>query len=791
MLLLIAAPGLARAQGRPIGLSQLQASHETQPANVSGNELVYDYKTDTIVVRGNALLTQGATVLSADELEYTRGRREARAYGHVDLTDPEVRMRASQAELDLDDESGRLIDGNLSLLNGSYHLTGKEITKLPGQRYSVRDGFFTTCGCESGRPSWSIGADQMDVHLGATGSASWPRFNILEYPVLKLPYMIFPADAERSSGLLSPRLGESRLRGFQYFQPFYLTIDKSSDATLALDVETAARVGFVGEYRVSNGEDDYLRLTGAYMDESIRSNRTNDVVDEQIADPHVPVDRYEVIGLTRQHLTPDLILFGDTVTVSDSLYLREMNVYTLSRGYGSNFGMLRDAPSHFGLLQSFEDGFVRLAGTWHEDLIQDQRFALQTLPELLFSGRRDLAGGLAYGDYDAQAVNFWRADGIRGMRLDLNPRVTMPWRLGDYVTGFGMLGARETVYDASGHDIKVIPVGTDGLNNNNGLALDGLGAGGLQSRQLLYGSAGASTEIEKVYDLNWESIEKVKHTIEPLATYSYVPTVAQGNLPLFDDVDRVNQRSLLSYGAVSRLFVKMTPKAVDTQEAAGSAGDDSDDSGAAPEETGAGGGYSREAARLTLLQSYDLLRRITKGGSQMSDLNLGASLFPTSVASFGSQIGYSVQDRRITNAGVNLLVRPPWVNTGPSLYMGRAVAGPFLQVEYNFVGYNGASQTFAARVYYELFDRLGVYYGPVYDIAGGKLLSAEYGLRVKSQCNCWAVDLGIADTTNPNEVQFQFQLTLGGLGSVGQSPFGRNPFRNYYGGTTGVVPSMY
>ena len=47
------------------------------------------------------------------------------------------------------------------------------------------------------------------------------------------------------------------------------------------------------------------------------------------------------------------------------------------------------------------------------------------------------------------------------------------------------------------------------------------------------------------------------------------------------------------------------------------------------------------------------------------------------------------------------------------------------------------------------------------------MLSTEYGVRLKSPCDCWAADLGVTDSTNPNEVQVQFQLTLGGLGSGG------------------------
>src|SRR5208282_5983142 len=107
-------------------------------------------------------------------------------------------------------------------------------------------------------------------------------------------------------------------------------------------------------------------VVGASYKKTLRSdaNRAGDIDDAQIADPHIPLDRYGIIGMTREHLTDDLIAYGDTVSVSDSLYLREMTVWTLSRGFGNNFGSMRDAPSNFGLLDQFENTFVRLQGNW-------------------------------------------------------------------------------------------------------------------------------------------------------------------------------------------------------------------------------------------------------------------------------------------------------------------------------------------------------------------------------------------------------------------------------------------
>ena len=145
--------------------------------------------------------------------------------------------------VNLNDETSDLTNATVTNHDETYRLEGRKVNKLLGQRYKVLDGFFTTCGCEPGTPDWWITAEDMDVHIGDVGARAQRAFQILGYPVIPMPYAVFPADADRHSGLLAPRIGESGLRGFQLVQPYYWAINKSSDATVAMDVETSKRIG--------------------------------------------------------------------------------------------------------------------------------------------------------------------------------------------------------------------------------------------------------------------------------------------------------------------------------------------------------------------------------------------------------------------------------------------------------------------------------------------------------------------------------------------------------------------
>ncbi len=541
--------------------------------------------------------------------------------------------------------------------------------------------------------------------------------------------------------------------------------------------------------------------------------------------------------MTRQHLTPDLIAYADGVSVSDSLYLREMDVWTLSRGFQSgNWGSMRNAASDFGLLDQFENAYVNVKGSWNQDLIQPQQFALQRLPDATVTGRQELFNNLMYADYDAEAVNFYRYEGIDGLRLDANPRVTLPFRWGDYLQGYGQIGSQAAFYDANGHNLQVIPVGTSPAPEsvkpshntcasgggqqliwNNCVVLSALSSDGDSARLIPYAKAGISTTLDRVYDVDWKTVDKLKNIIQPFASYYYVPNIYQGNMPLFDSFDRLNSRSLVTYGVTTRLFAKtrdLPPEEPTTDDATPTEGlsDAEAATGAFSEEPigdaaipHAGnivrnGEHSSEVGSLTVQQSYDI-GHIVANNSDMSDIQALLHLYLSQLMTFSSEVDYSPRNHAgVSLADASISYQPPWSTPGSKIYMGKALQGSFIQLGYNYAnrrdtvirGTNkNAAEFVSGTAYTEVFDRLGLYFAPSYDIASNQMLSTEYGVRLKSPCDCWAADVGVTDSYNPNETQIQFQLTLGGLGSVGQRPFGRNPFQQAgtVGSSTGVLPT--
>src|ERR1017187_1603742 len=147
------APPARRTKGFAVP-APVRTEHGGEPVTVTGQETIYDSKTDTFVVKGDAVMSQGGSVLKADEIDIMRRDRQARAIGHVHLIDPEIEMWATDGPININDETMVLKNAKILAKKDICNLEGKQIVKREAQSYEVKDGFFTTCGCEKGTPDW-------------------------------------------------------------------------------------------------------------------------------------------------------------------------------------------------------------------------------------------------------------------------------------------------------------------------------------------------------------------------------------------------------------------------------------------------------------------------------------------------------------------------------------------------------------------------------------------------------------------------------------------------------------
>ena len=766
---------------------------------IDAASIAYDQQSNVITARGAVKITRGEMVLTADTVRVNRSTQVAEAEGNVVVTDPEGTLTAEVMTLNLVEETGNLANGSVMLEKNHYQLAGRSFEKLPGQSYRVSGGSFTTCLCGPGAaPDWSVRGERVTLDIEGSGHVEKGTFAVKGVPVFYVPYGIFPLRRERQSGFLFPRFGVSNRRGFQIEQPFYVDISKSMDATLSLDLETSARIGTLLEYRYAFSRDTLGEAYGAYFNEQIRGSASDEVVNTHIADPNVPINRWSA-GLTHDQWLPgDVKGFADVLRVSDNLLLRDINVFTFDPGVDVALRTLRFDRSRVGVERLFDRGMVTATSIWYQDFINPQRFAFQTPPriEALVSDR--LWEDRVAVAFNAEAVNFTRDSGFSGQRLDLRPAIELPWRLQPWMHGSWRGGLRGTLYSLDDTTVpQQVNVNPADPGSKPPSILPALEDDAMRGLFYLGGEVG--TQVARVVPFQRFGIVALKHTIEPTTTYLFVPQsdTRQAALPLFDDVDRMNQRSVFTYGATSRLLARMAdPDGAGGKSASALASEGSGRTPAGTSSPGASGGGAastvrrgpiRELGRFSIFQSYDLLNKggdfidevdpvthmvVPRGGDRASDLALDLRLTPASFLSFEGCTDYQVTSGRMKGANIGFALTDP--HTPSDDFKLEALRGRSrLAFGYRFVANSGVEEVNWSALF-RLSKRFYGAYEARYDNLSKRFLENRYGLRLISDCECWVVDLGVSNRVNPQETQVQFLVTLVGLGQLGQEPFRRS-----------------
>jgi LPS-assembly protein len=258
--------------------------------------------------------------------------------------------------------------------------------------------------------------------------------------------------------------------------------------------------------------------------------------------------------------------------------------------------------------------------------------------------------------------------------------------------------------------------------------------------------ADVRTEFARIFAFQHFGIEKLKHTVEPQLGYLFVPDIGQDDVPVFDGLDRVNQRNLLSYGIASRLLAR-----------------------SARVGNGAAAPPVYELARFSVIQSYDFERAIvpfaeSDDSSHLSDIDLALRVNPSRLTSIRAGANYDPVRGQIPAASVSLQLFEPrrLRDAGPE----RQTIRNGVTLSYRFISHD-VLQLLQASTVLRLTDRIGGIYATRYDIQRSRFLENFVGMRYISACDCWSIDVGVSDTSNPNEVQLRAQISLLGLGSVG------------------------
>ncbi len=226
------APDAPLACPPPAPLRLPERPAEREPAATDIEAQTFSALADeNVAFRDQVRLVQYQQQLETEELLYDPQTGRVEIPGWLRFSDPQINIEADSAWYETRARRGRFEQLSYSIPGSFAH--GSAISaELTDPDHAHLTGFdFTTCPPQ--QRDWELAASSVDLDLeSGVGTARNARLTFKGVPLLYTPWLSFPLDERRKTGLLYPGFGYSTDDGFDLSVPWYWNIAPNQDATL-------------------------------------------------------------------------------------------------------------------------------------------------------------------------------------------------------------------------------------------------------------------------------------------------------------------------------------------------------------------------------------------------------------------------------------------------------------------------------------------------------------------------------------------------------------------------------
>ena len=443
---------------------------------------------ERLSMTGRASARRADQRLTADRMDYDPARDLLRARGDVAYRATDLEAWGRSLEFSPRQDLLRMEELRYLLPVTRAHGGAKRLELRGRDRLELDDLSYTTC--ESARRGWELRARETRFdRVTGVGKARHVQLRFRDVPFFYAPYLSFPLDQRRKSGLLAPGFGNTEASGLELALPVYLNLAPNRDLTLTPHLYQKRGLALDGEFRYLEAKHAG-ELRFEYLPEDRREER-----------------RRGALSIRQQaRFGQGWYGLADVGHVSDLDYFRDFgtSLEVTSQTYLDRRLELGYAGDHLRLLARMQDLQTLDGGLAAADR------PYRRLPQLRMEGELPWQPAGLRLSLTGEWVRFrHEALANEGSRLDLWPRLTLPWRKPGYFLE-PALGLRYTRYRLDDAEPGIDKAAT---RNTGIFSLDG----GLWFERPLQGGV---------------------QTLEPRLFYLYVPYRDQEALPVFDTLAR-------------------------------------------------------------------------------------------------------------------------------------------------------------------------------------------------------------------------------------------------------------
>ncbi len=456
-------------------------------------------------LEGHVSMLTEQSLLKADLMISDNQQQTLVAIGNVSVENKDSLLRAKKFERDQKTSETRLTQVQFNFFSNNANGQAESIELDKNNQATLNQLTFSTCPTED--ESWRFTADELklDQQTG-WGEAYGMWLKVKGIPVFYFPYLNFPIDDQRKSGLLPPAISSGGRNGLDISLPIYWNIAPQADATFKLRniANRGAQIG--AEFRYLN-QVSMNRFAIEWLGKDQYSEQLL-IEQPELADGlyGLQEDRW-AISLTNQSYFNDKWSASINASkVSDRDYFKDLGADLINKqGYNGQSQLVSQARINY------QDDI------WHFALMAENTQSLsgkepyRILPSLVTDAEYyDEDWGILW-QFDSEFSAFSHSDAtfIEGSRFNIRPKLSFP-----LLRSYGWI-TPEVSYQLSKYS-QDNPLTGESLRIDRSMPMFNLDAGLYFDRKMQWGD------------------KTMTHSLEPRIFYAYLPYRQQADIQNFD-----------------------------------------------------------------------------------------------------------------------------------------------------------------------------------------------------------------------------------------------------------------
>ncbi|TXS89432.1 LPS-assembly protein LptD [Parahaliea aestuarii] len=220
---------------------------------------------DEVFLHGGVSVEQGYRRLKGKDAYYNRSESRGKLTGGITIREPGILLKGQEASFSSDTGEAEITESQFVLHQQHMRGAARSLRRDAQGLVHVENGALSYCA--PGEQDWEIRADEMELDLDeGLGTARGAKVAVGGMPVLYLPWLRFPLDDRRRSGLLWPDIGSDTRGGIDIAAPIYLNLAPNYDALYTPRYIEERGVNNEVELRYLNPAVGSWSVGGAYME---------------------------------------------------------------------------------------------------------------------------------------------------------------------------------------------------------------------------------------------------------------------------------------------------------------------------------------------------------------------------------------------------------------------------------------------------------------------------------------------------------------------------------------------